>query len=152
LAQSITLGLCLGLGFDFGFVFGFDQYQLCRHQKVELFPNNVFSAIDCPLPPDPPANGGRAIVRNSGIYFGKICAGTSGYEALPGEGCSSNSVMISKKTQTIENKTFYDILVTIPSTANPGSVVFRLDFCQPVSTANVSITGSVIDFSCLILF
>jgi hypothetical protein len=129
-----------------------ERHQLLSAPKGQIIFKQCFSAIDCPLPPDPPANGGRAIVRNSGIYFGKVCAGTSGYEVLPGEGCSSNSILISKRQTSIENKTFYDILVTIPSTANPGSVVFRLDFCQPVSTANVSITGSVIDFSCLILF
>ena len=71
--------------------FGGSIHLVCRRDPIFVF---FFSAIDCPLPPLPPPNGGRAIVRNSGLYYGHVCPGAKGYETLQVQGCSANPIMV----------------------------------------------------------
>jgi hypothetical protein len=110
--------------------------------RIESWFSFFFEAIDCPIPPKPPADGGTIIVRNSGLFYGHVCPGKSGFEPLPGQGCSANAIKIGPKTSTDSFKTSYDIVITVKAT-NPGRIVLLLDFSQPVDKSTVIISGSV---------
>ncbi len=81
-----------------------------------------------------------------GVFFGHVCPGKSGFEPLPGQGCSSNVIKIGERSSTVAFKISYDILFTVKST-NPGRIVLLLDFSQPVNASTVIISGSVGNFN-----
>ncbi len=102
----------------------------------------------CIPPPNPPVNG-SVLVKNSGLYFGKVCPGRGGSaEDLPMVGCSGYNMKVQYDRTDVGSagrwQPYYTILVN--SIVGSPTFVFLMTFSRPPSL-NLNIKSSQVSHS-----
>lgn len=107
---------------------------------VEI-PAKTCSATPPPAPAAPSADAtpGKAVVKNTGMYFGLQCAELNVFHTVEGNGC--NGIDLALSSGTLGQSNTYTLQIT--GDAGVDRAVAMLSFSQPITDAVITVLPAV---------